>query len=117
MSKRAKTSISKEDKEFRGRDMDTYISYLLNLEGVEVNNEHINLKINHKFQIKTLNIKKLNEPENIIIQKYLQETLNDLFGDLNFEDPDQLRLTLGDYIDYVLGKWQNYSKPNIQIIT
>ncbi len=104
MSKRAKTSIMKSDIEFHGRDMGKYVSYLLHPEGIEVNNKDINLKIDHKFQIKKLDIKKLNEFENQIIQKYFQETLIDLFGDLNFEDPDQLRLTLGDYIDYVLDK-------------
>ncbi len=96
------SSITQSDRDFYTRSIDKYLSYLLEPEYTEIKNNKFKVKIDYKMRIEEFQIKSLSEAENKEFKEFLEQLLLNIFKNLNFEDPDQLGLTLGDYIDYVL---------------
>ena len=96
------SSITKLDKEFYQRNIDKYLSYLINPNSIKNQNDQFKIEIDYKMKIQNLEIKSLNERENQELKEFLEATLKNMFINLNFENPDELGLTFKDYINYVL---------------
>ena len=61
------SSITKSDKEFYQKDIDKYLSYLINPNSVKNQNDQFKIEIDYKMKIQNLEIKSLNERENHLL--------------------------------------------------
>lgn len=93
--------FSQQEQELYRRNIEFFIDNLLN---EKIDYEEVNgVKISGGYDLKIdeFEVTGLSSQQNEVIKTAVQQFLYDIISNLNFINPDELGITLKDYIDYV----------------